>query len=777
MALTFADTHNLIAYLTKSNASEGFDQIIDFLNASSIKYALTVNHNIYVSCIKQFWSFVSVKKVNDVIRLQALVDKKKVIITKATIREALRLDDAESIDCLPNEEIFTELSRMGYEKPSTKLTFYKAFFSPQWKVGKGFSRVDTPLFEGMIVAQQDDDVADEGAASVAVDDVPAATDEPSIPSPTPTTKPPPPSQELPSTLKDKIAQTLEITKLKQKIKKLERRNKLKVSKLKRLKKVGIVQRVDTSEDTIMDDDVAAVEKDAEIEENADDDEIESSDLKEVVEVVTIAKLMTEVVTAASATITAATTLITTATITAALSAARSRKGVKFNSNVVFLEKTGEQMEEEDNKALKRASESQAEKAKRSRSWMKREDLEKPDVQAQVWKNERSVHGLAKMILLVERRYPLTRFTLDQMLNNVRLEVEEESEVSLELLRFMGTFRETLVEGEEGAFYLGPERPRVYSDLAPEDKERYNADIWATNILLQRLPKDIYTLVNHYTDAKDIWDNVKMLLKGSELTKEDRESQLYDDFEHFRQYKGETIHDYNVWFAKLINDMRNIKTTMLRMQLNSKFFNNMLPEWGRFVTAVKLNRGLRDSNYDQLYAYLKQHEAHANKNKMMLGRFTQHTIDPLALMSSNVLVDIIEDMGTMQGGTGAAGYGGTQNRVGNANPGQARQIKCYNCNDQRIAAIKGYRGGSRGMSYNERFMALFGHEMELEAKVSYVIWLGHVRSLEDDEEGIFDVLFKLESSLDVLVCPCVTAAKKRRKRKQCASFIQENEEDI
>nr|GEV02206.1 hypothetical protein [Tanacetum cinerariifolium] len=59
----------------------------------------------------------------------------------------------------------------------------------------------------------------------------------------------------------------------------------------------------------------------------------------------------------------------------------------------------------------------------------------------------------------------------------------------------------------------------------------------------RLPKDIYTLINHYTDAKDIWDDVKMLLEGSELTKEDRELQLYDDFEHFRQHKGESIHDY------------------------------------------------------------------------------------------------------------------------------------------------------------------------------------------------------------------------------------------
>ncbi|GJR45939.1 integrase, catalytic region, zinc finger, CCHC-type containing protein [Tanacetum coccineum] len=196
---------------------------------------------------------------------------------------------------------------------------------------------------------------------------------------------------------------------------------------------------------------------------------------------------------------------------------------------------------------------------------------------------------------------------------------------------MGTFRETLAEGTEGA--LGPERPRVYSDLSPEDKERYNADIRAMNILLQGLPKDIYSLINHYTDAKDIWDNVKMLLEGSELTKEDHESQLYDDFEHFCQHKGETNHDYYVRFAKLINDMLNIKMTMSRMQLNSKFVNNMLPEWGRFVTAVKLNRGLRDSNYDQLYAYLKQHEAHANENKMLLDRFTQHTVDPLALISN------------------------------------------------------------------------------------------------------------------------------------------------
>nr|GEX55703.1 putative ribonuclease H-like domain-containing protein [Tanacetum cinerariifolium] len=96
-----------------------------------VTYALTVNPTIYVFCIKQFWNTVAFKQSNDVTRLQALVDKKKVVVTEATIRDALHLDDAEGVECLPNEEIFSTLARMGYEKSSTKLTFYKAFFSSQ----------------------------------------------------------------------------------------------------------------------------------------------------------------------------------------------------------------------------------------------------------------------------------------------------------------------------------------------------------------------------------------------------------------------------------------------------------------------------------------------------------------------------------------------------------------------------------------------------------------------------------------------------------------------
>nr|GEV23005.1 xylulose kinase-1 [Tanacetum cinerariifolium] len=98
----FTDTHNMVAYLNKSDVSEGFNQVIDSLNGSYIKYALTVNPTIYVTCIKQFWNTVVVKQSNDVTRLQALVDRKKVVITEAAIRDVLRLDDADGVDCLPN---------------------------------------------------------------------------------------------------------------------------------------------------------------------------------------------------------------------------------------------------------------------------------------------------------------------------------------------------------------------------------------------------------------------------------------------------------------------------------------------------------------------------------------------------------------------------------------------------------------------------------------------------------------------------------------------------
>nr|GEU78752.1 xylulose kinase-1 [Tanacetum cinerariifolium] len=106
---TFAKTHNLIAFLEKPSKSDGFEQIIDFLNANQIKYALTVSPTIYTLCIKQFWTTLKIKTVNDDVRLQALIDGKRVVITEASIRHNLKLNDAKGTSCLPNAVIFKEL--------------------------------------------------------------------------------------------------------------------------------------------------------------------------------------------------------------------------------------------------------------------------------------------------------------------------------------------------------------------------------------------------------------------------------------------------------------------------------------------------------------------------------------------------------------------------------------------------------------------------------------------------------------------------------------------
>ncbi|GKB64013.1 hypothetical protein Tco_0920199 [Tanacetum coccineum] len=111
--LKFADTHNMVAFLSKSAKSDGFEQIVDFLNTHPIKYALTINPTIYTSCIEQFWSTVKVKTINRESQLHARVDGKKLIITESTIRRDLQLVDEEGVDCLLNSVIFEQLALMG----------------------------------------------------------------------------------------------------------------------------------------------------------------------------------------------------------------------------------------------------------------------------------------------------------------------------------------------------------------------------------------------------------------------------------------------------------------------------------------------------------------------------------------------------------------------------------------------------------------------------------------------------------------------------------------
>ncbi|GKE02681.1 hypothetical protein Tco_1390664 [Tanacetum coccineum] len=111
------------------------------LNTASIKLVLLVtstrpslNVQPYISLIEQFWQTAALSTTEDgVYAITATIDGRDKIITEASIRRHLKLQDSEGLSFLPNAEIFEQLAHMGYATTSDSLTFLKGHFAPQWK--------------------------------------------------------------------------------------------------------------------------------------------------------------------------------------------------------------------------------------------------------------------------------------------------------------------------------------------------------------------------------------------------------------------------------------------------------------------------------------------------------------------------------------------------------------------------------------------------------------------------------------------------------------------
>nr|GEV90643.1 hypothetical protein [Tanacetum cinerariifolium] len=175
------------------------------------------------------------------------------------------------------------------------------------------------------------------------------------------------------------------------------------------------------------------------------------------------------------------------------------------------------------------------------------------------------------------------------------------------------------------------RPNKYFELTEAQQLQNDCDVQATNIILHDLPPDVYALVNHQEVAKDIWDRVKMLMKGTELSYQECECRLYNLFDKFVHVVGETLYEYYWRFSQLINDMHTIGMTMQQVQVNTKFLNALPTKWSKFVTDMKLAKSLYTTNYDQLYAYLSQHKRHANE--VPISRENRY-LDSLAFIANS-----------------------------------------------------------------------------------------------------------------------------------------------
>nr|GEU48099.1 hypothetical protein [Tanacetum cinerariifolium] len=519
--------------------------------------------------------------------LQALVDRKKVVLTEAAIRDVLRLDDAKGVDYLPNEEIFAELARRKFK--FSKYIFeslvrnvdssFRFYMYPRM-VGKGFSWVETPLFKGMLVVgvnveegnaeeQVQDDANDAAAQGTNADDT-AAIGEAVQHTPPPSPQPQPQAQ--PQAADFLINDTI--------IEDVSNQERM-IDKLNRDEGVALMDEKEEEKKTKKANDITGDDqvkgRQAEIYQIVMDhplkvlsmQEDEPDEVEEVVEVVTTAKLITEVVTTASESVSAASITIPVAEpqvpaatptgvpVRVAAASTKKRKRVvirdpeeasttikpadtkykdkgkgkmdidwdtvfehvkqkakedpavqryqvmkkmpqteaqarknmimylknvagfrldyfkgmsyddtrpifkaKFNTNIEFLLKSKEQIEEEERRAIQSINETPAQKAAKKRKL--NEEIaelnkhleivsdEDDDVYTEATPLARKVPVVDYTIILLNNKphykiikadgthqlkYPLSRYTLDQMLNAVKLRVEEQSEMSLELLSF------------------------------------------------------------------------------------------------------------------------------------------------------------------------------------------------------------------------------------------------------------------------------------------------------------------------------------------------------
>nr|GEU41269.1 hypothetical protein [Tanacetum cinerariifolium] len=168
---------------------------------------------------------------------------------------------------------------------------------------------------------------------------------------------------------------------------------------------------------------------------------------------------------------------------------------------------------------------------------------------------------------------------------------------------------------------------LLSKMTKRNKKQYIADVKVMNYLLQEIPNDIYNSVDACKNAKEIWERIKRLMFGSDVTSHVRHSSLINKVDKFAVKEGESLKSMYERLTTLVSIMDCKNVHPISVSINTKFLNGLQPEWSKYVTMVRHNQTGETVSYDILYDSLVQFKPHVISSK---EKNAAKNHDPLAL---------------------------------------------------------------------------------------------------------------------------------------------------
>nr|GEW79760.1 hypothetical protein [Tanacetum cinerariifolium] len=173
------------------------------------------------------------------------------------------------------------------------------------------------------------------------------------------------------------------------------------------------------------------------------------------------------------------------------------------------------------------------------------------------------------------------------------------------------------------------------ELIETDIKRMDADDQAIQTILLGLPEDVYAAVDSCETAKEIWERVRQMMRGSDIEEQEKKEKLFNEWEKFTSNDGESIESYYHRFMQLINDLKRNKHFPENIASNLKFLNNLQLEWNRHVTIVRQTKNLHKADFTQIYDFLKMNQ---DENCMQPPMTSLEVInDPIEAMNAALIL--------------------------------------------------------------------------------------------------------------------------------------------